>query len=82
MLLDVALIVPQSVPSRYYQRETRRAQSRDPAIYLPLHTSINRSGSFGRMHQLDCDVLQADGGTRIAAITGGSICNGWDRVGF
>ena len=63
------------MPSRYYRRESRRAQFRDLAVYLPLHTSIYRS--VGRTHRLDCDVLQADGGTRTAAITGGSICTGW-----
>ena len=76
-VLDVTLIVPslgafEILPTK---GKLEGARSRDLTTYLPRHASINRCGSFARTHLwVDCDVLQADGGTRTAAITGGSIC--------
>src|SRR6266478_642121 len=66
-VLDVTLIVPSKGALEIITKgKLDGARSRDPAIYLPRHASINRSGSFGGV---DCDVLQTDGGTRTAAIT-------------
>ena len=53
-------------------RETGRAHPGDPAADRPILRAVTDLSALGEMTiTLDCDVLQADGGTRTAAITGG-----------
>lgn len=58
-------------------RERRGAGGRTSEIQRLIGRSLRagmRSFEFGeRTIQIDCDVLRADGGTRTAAITGGSV---------
>ena len=50
----------------------------------PLRAAVNLDRLGERTIRIDCDVLQADGGTRTASITGGCValaarCAGWRR---
>ena len=52
----------------------KRAHAGDPASHRPLAARVADLKALGeRTITLDCDVLQADGGTRTAAITGGFV---------
>ena len=53
----------------------RRPRAGDPAADRPLAAGGGRSRarSGPRQITIDCDVIQADGGTRTAAITGGCV---------
>jgi ribonuclease PH len=52
---------------------TGRTQEIQRLIGRALRSVINLSGFGERQIRIDCDVLQADGGTRTAAITGSFI---------
>ena len=69
-------MLPRSTHTRN-QRETRglggRTQEIKRLIGRSLRASINLEHLEGRTCIVDCDVLQADGGTRTAAITGGYL---------
>ncbi len=54
-------------------KQTGRTQEIQRLIGRALRTSINLSELPECSITLDCDVLQADGGTRTAAITGSSV---------
>ena len=56
-------------------RQAGRAHARDPAADRPVAAQRHRAArDLGeRTITLDCDVLQADGGTRCAAITGACV---------
>ncbi|MFR6087303.1 MAG: ribonuclease PH [Oscillospiraceae bacterium] len=50
------------------------AARRDPAPYRPrLRAAVDRRLLGERTITVDCDVLQGDGGTRTASVTGGFI---------
>lgn len=58
-------------------REIRRPRARTQEIRRLIGRSLRAAVELGRMPpatiMLDCDVLQADGGTRTASITGGYV---------
>jgi ribonuclease PH len=57
------------------QRESRSAEHRkfSGLSGAALRAAIDRSALGERQITIDCDVIQADGGTRCAAITGGWV---------
>ena len=69
-------MLPRSTQTRT-QRETKgisgRSQEIQRLIGRSLRASVNLSLLGERMVIVDCDVIQADGGTRTAAITGGYV---------
>lgn len=54
-------------------KQTGRSQEIQRLIGRSLRTSVDRVVLGERQIVVDCDVLQADGGTRTAAITGGWV---------
>jgi len=54
-------------------RQSGRTQEIQRLIGRSLRAVANLSGFGERQIRIDCDVLQADGGTRTAAITGGYV---------
>lgn len=54
-------------------KQTGRTVEIQRLIGRSLRAGIDRSGMGERQITIDCDVLQADGGTRCAAITGGWV---------
>ena len=67
--------------SRDRATNSGRSQEISRLIGRSLRAGVNLSQLGERMITVDCDVLQADGGTRTAAITGGFValalaCNG------
>ena len=54
-------------------RQTGRTQEIQRLIGRALRAGVDRSALGERQITVDCDVLQADGGTRCAAITGGWV---------
>jgi len=54
-------------------RQSGRTQEIQRLIGRSLRAGIDRSAMGEHQITLDCDVLQADGGTRCAAITGGWV---------
>lgn len=54
-------------------RQSGRTQEIQRLIGRSLRAGIDRSALGERLITIDCDVLQADGGTRCAAITGGWV---------
>ena len=69
-------LLPRSTTTRV-QRETKgfsgRSQEIKRLIGRSLRAGYDLSQLGGRTFILDCDVIQADGGTRTASITGGFI---------
>jgi ribonuclease PH len=71
-------MLPRSCPTRNVRDATRgrpdaRAQEIQRLIGRSLRSVMNLHGFGERTIYVDCDVLQADGGTRTAAITGGYV---------
>ena len=54
-------------------KQSGRTQEIQRLVGRALRSVIDLSGLGARTIQLDCDVLQADGGTRTAAITGSFV---------
>ena len=54
-------------------KQTGRTQEIQRLIGRALRSGVDRSALGERQIVIDCDVLQADGGTRCAAITGGWV---------
>ena len=54
-------------------RQSGRTQEIQRLIGRSLRAVANLSGFGERQIRIDCDVLQADGGTRTAAVTGGYV---------
>lgn len=69
-------MLPRATQTRT-QRETKgisgRSQEIQRLIGRSLRAAVNLSLLGERMIIVDCDVIQADGGTRTAAITGGYV---------
>lgn len=69
-------MLPQSTHSRT-RRETRGLRGRTQEIRRLIGRSLRAAVDLERIGErtlfLDCDVIQADGGTRTAAITGGYV---------
>ncbi len=71
-------MLPRSCPTRNVREATRgrpdaRSQEIQRLIGRALRSVVNLHGFGERTIYIDCDVLQADGGTRTAAITGGYV---------
>jgi ribonuclease PH len=67
-------------------KQTGRTQEIQRLIGRALRAAVDRRALGERQITLDCDVIQADGGTRCAAITGGWValrlaCNALMRAG-
>ena len=69
-------MLPASTPQRKI-RENRRPDGRNTEISRIigrcLRTAVDMSALPGLTVYIDCDVIEADGGTRTAAITGGYV---------
>jgi ribonuclease PH len=69
-------MLPASTPQRKI-RENKRPDGRNTEISRIvgrcLRTAVNFDALTGLTVYIDCDVIEADGGTRTAAITGGYV---------
>ena len=66
-------MLPGSSPERIRRRTSGRTQEIQRLIGRSLRAVVDMSVLGEREIVVDCDVLQADGGTRTASITGGYI---------
>ncbi len=69
-------MLPRSTHTRIQRRKTSesgRSQEISRLIARCLRSSVDLKKIPGKSILVDCDVLQADGGTRTAAITGGFV---------
>jgi len=71
-------MLPRSTGSRMHReaasgRQGGRTVEIQRLIGRSLRAAVDMEGLGERTIQLDCDVIQADGGTRTAAITGGFV---------
>lgn len=70
-------MMPASTPPRRHARETLRPDGRSTEIKRligrSLRAAVDLSALGERTIYLDCDVLEADGGTRTASITGAYV---------
>ena len=69
-------MLPRSTHTRTSRERTRtagRTQEIKRLIGRSLRTAVDLDALGERMVVIDCDVLQADGGTRTASITGGYV---------
>ena len=66
-------MLPRSTPTRSSRTPNGRAKEIERLIGRALRASIDMAKLGQRTITIDCDVLQADGGTRTAAITGGFV---------
>lgn len=68
-------MLPGSSPERVHRDHISggRAKEISRLIGRSLRAAVNPQGMAELMVRVDCDVIQADGGTRTAAITGGWI---------
>ena len=66
-------MLPGSSPSRVDRRRARggRSQEIQRLIGRSMRAAVDLSKMDGLTIHVDCDVIQADGGTRCAAVTGG-----------
>jgi len=66
-------MLPGSSPDRIRRRVSGRSQEIQRLIGRSLRAVVDMKALGEREVIIDCDVLQADGGTRTASITGGYI---------
>ena len=71
-------MLPRSTPSRIVRESVRgkpygRSQEIQRLIGRTLRTSLDLKQLRGYTIKVDCDVIQADGGTRTAAISGAAL---------
>ena len=66
-------MLPGSSPERIRRRTSGRTQEIQRLIGRSLRAVVDMEALGEREIVIDCDVLQADGGTRTASITGGYI---------
>ncbi len=66
-------MLPGAVPGRGRRGSGGRAKEIQRLIGRALRASVDMQALGERLITLDCDVIQADGGTRVASITGGWI---------
>ena len=66
-------MLPRSTNTRSGRQQGGRGKEIERLIGRALRASIDMSKLGPRTITIDCDVLQADGGTRTAAITGGYV---------
>jgi ribonuclease PH len=66
-------MLPRSTHTRSGRTPGGRGQEIQRLIGRALRTAVNTKHLGSRQITVDCDVIQADGGTRTAAITGGWV---------
>ena len=66
-------MLPRSTGSRTSRNPSGRGKEIERLIGRALRASVDLAALGQRTITVDCDVLQADGGTRTAAITGGFV---------
>ena len=66
-------MLPRSTHTRSSRNPGGRGQEIQRLIGRALRTSVRLGALGSRQITVDCDVIQADGGTRTAAITGGWV---------
>ena len=66
-------MLPGSSPERVRRRNSGRSQEIQRLIGRSLRAVVDLSAVSERQLTVDCDVLQADGGTRTASICGGFV---------
>ena len=66
-------MLPRSTHTRSGRNPGGRGQEIQRLIGRALRTSVRMGALGSRQITVDCDVIQADGGTRTAAITGGWV---------
>jgi ribonuclease PH len=66
-------MLPGSTPTRTPRGASGRGKEIERLIGRSLRAAVDLSRLGPRTITVDCDVLQADGGTRTAAITGGCV---------
>ncbi|MEE2767767.1 MAG: ribonuclease PH [Actinomycetota bacterium] len=66
-------MLPGSSPERIRRRNSGRSQEIQRLIGRSLRAVVNLGAIPERQVTVDCDVLQADGGTRTASICGGFV---------
>jgi ribonuclease PH len=66
-------MLPRSTHTRSNRNPGGRGQEIQRLIGRALRTSVRMKDLGSRQITVDCDVIQADGGTRTAAITGGWV---------
>ena len=66
-------MLPGSSPDRIRRRVSGRSQEIQRLIGRSLRAVVDMEALGEREITIDCDVLQADGGTRTASITGGYV---------
>ncbi len=66
-------MLPGAVPGRGRRGSGGRAKEIQRLIGRALRASVNLAALGERLITIDCDVIQADGGTRVASITGGWV---------
>ncbi len=66
-------MLPGSSPERIRRRTSGRSQEIQRLIGRSLRAVVDMKALGEREIVIDCDVLQADGGTRTASITGGYV---------
>ena len=64
---------PAADARRRQGKQSGRTQEIQRLIGRSLRAAVDRAALGERQITVDCDVLQADGGTRCAAITGGWV---------
>ena len=73
-IFDAAVLDSSAQTSRHNERPHRRSERRNSTIDWPVLRAVIDLEKLGpRTIWVDCDVLQADGGTRTTAITGASL---------
>jgi ribonuclease PH len=66
-------MLPRATPTRSSRTPSSRAKEIERLIGRALRASVDLGRLGARTITIDCDVLQADGGTRTAAINGGFV---------
>lgn len=66
-------MLPRSTHTRSRRSQGGRAKEIQRLIGRTLRAAVDMSALGPRTITVDCDVLQADGGTRVASITGGYV---------
>ena len=66
-------MLPGSSPERVRRKNSGRSQEIQRLIGRSLRAVVDLSAIPERQVTVDCDVIQADGGTRTASICGGFI---------
>ena len=66
-------MLPGSSPERVRRKNSGRSQEIQRLIGRSLRAAVDLSAIPERQVTVDCDVIQADGGTRTASICGGFI---------